>query len=275
MIHATNIDVSGLGRLINGLHNALIGSGQNGDLTEVTKDETRRLSMECGRPPTARQRKRLEGGIRRDIGSVFLQMPAQPFTGSKRHGENMEWLAAGPNFLMGVTPAHLITQNEVLAGGGLKLLLYNLRGNLPKEKYTTLGTRGKQKVITPNRLVIARGAMSKLFNDLKKRVGIRDASFVETAAKLGESKITATTRKHFPTKHSITQLGGLAHPENPSITFGSNAKGVKGLVPKVNRAVKVRQHKMAYRLRKILTGYAADNNSGGVIRHHGKATHES
>jgi hypothetical protein len=267
------VNTKGLGQLINDLRTALIGSGQKGDLTEIVVDETRRLAMECGKAPTLKQRHRLETSIKRDIGSVFLAMPSQPIPAKHRHGKELEWLAAGPNFLIGARKNQILAGSSNLsaqAGGGIRQLLYKLRGKLPKKKYEDVGKHGKQLVRIPNRVMVSKTAITGLFYTLKKRVGIRDASFAETAKKLGESKISATISRHFPTKKNITQLEGLKNPENPVITFGSNAKGVSGIVRKVHAAVEVRKRKIQARIKLILRGYAKDNSTG-IIR---KNSHE-
>jgi hypothetical protein len=273
----TTVDLTGLSSLLRKLHEALIGSGQNGDLSVLVKDETRRLAMECARVPNPKQRLKLQRAIKRDIGSVFLAMPKDPLKGKARHGHEMEWLVAGPNFLFGAPPSQILTgqeSNAVLAAGGVKALLYKLRGKLPEHKYTETGSHGKQKVQIANRVIVARAVLTRLFNSIKKNIGKRDASFAETAKLLGETKIPASTSAHFPTKHNITRAGELTNPESPAITFGSNAHGVRGLKPKVERAVKTRQLKMSSRIRMILNGYARD---GANIRHHAKETgeHES
>lgn len=271
MIRVLSVGTSGLTQLVRQLREALIGSGQKGDLTEIVKDETRRLAMECGKSPTVKQRHRLETSIKRDIGTVFLAMPSKPLPASHRHGKDLEWLIAGPNFLIGARKNQVLVGNSNLAaqaGGGIKQLLYKLRGQLPKAKYDDVGKRGRQVVRIPNRVVIAKSAMTKLFNDLRKRVGIRDASFVETAQKLGEKSIKSAAMRHIPTKKNITQLAGLQDAANPSITFGSNAKGVGGLGKKVRNAVEVRKRMIQARIKLILRGYASSNNSGGHIKKH-------
>lgn len=265
MSAATTIDLSGLGSLIKGIRNALIGTGQKGDLTELVSDETRRLAMEISRPNSKAQKK-TESSIRRDIGKVFMALPAKPFSGEKRHGSGVEWLAAGPNFLLGALP------EQILKSGANKSLFYRSKGKLPESRTRTVGTHGQQKVILSNRFMVSRAKIHALFTQIKKRVGIRDASFAETAQALKESKIPAASSRHFPTNKNITQLGGLANAENPTITFGSNAIGVGFLQGKVARAVKTRTRKMAHRLELILTGYAKDHNAGHAVNKRAKET---
>ena len=268
MLQVTNIDVSGVSRLIGGLHNALIGTGGRGDIGDVISDETRKLSLECGSAPNARRRKKIEASMRRDIGKVFMKAPAHPFTGTKRKGDGIEWLNAGPNFLLGVPEDRMLGDAE-LSMGGAKKLFYIAKGRLPAERYADGGMHGQQHVQIANRFVVKRGIISKLFNEIKKRIGLRDASFTETAKNLG-GNVPSTSSKHFPTGKNITQVKNMSSA-SPEIIFGSRATGVVGLTEKVKRAVAIREKKMLHRLGLILSGYARDNNSGGSIKKHSKS----
>lgn len=279
MLQVQSIDVSGVGFLANGIHHALIGTGNGGDLKDVITDETRKLALECGSNPTARQQKKMESFIRRDIGKVFIGRLARPFMGDKSKGNGITWLSAGPNFLAGVPDDRLLYNKVSLAGGGAKSILYGSRGKSftqgPKWLDVADSHKGinnstiHQHVEIANRFMVGRGVISGLFAALKKRIGIRDASFAETAQKLGESSLPQKTTAHFPTGHNVTKVLGLVG-DNPEITFGSDAKGVAGLSEKVKKSVATRERKMRYRLNLILSGYAQDNSSGRTIRRHGK-----
>jgi hypothetical protein len=266
MVKVQQIDTSGLSRLLLGIRNALIGQGQSGDLNQLLRNETKQLAMEIGRAPNARQKARAEKSIKRDIGSVFLARPAQTLPQEKQGGGDMVWLEAGPNFLIGASPLSVLSDENI--GNAEKSIYYKLLGKFPQAKYTELGKRGVQHVKRINRVVVGRGVIARLFESIKAKVGKGAASFAETASALGESKIPSAVRKHFPTNKNITQLGGLSNVDNPSVTFGSRAKGVGKMAGRVNRAVKVRGKKMAYRLRLIISGYSADNKSRHSIRHH-------
>ena len=271
MLKVQSIDMRGIGNLLSGIHNALIGTGAGGDLKEVVTDETRKLALECGSAPTPRARKKQEMFVHRDIGRVFLARPAQPFTGDKAKGDGVTWLTAGPNFLTGIPDDRMLYNRVSIAGGGAKSILYNSRSKsfTLGPKWIEVGRHGKQHVMFANRFMVGRGVIRDLFSAIKKRIGIRDASFAETASKLGATNLPARTTAHFPTKHSTTRLDAI-NSAKPEIVFGSDAKGVAGLAAKVKSAVAVREKKMRFRLNLILTGYANDNKSRSTIKRHAK-----
>lgn len=263
--------MTGVGSLIKGIHNALIGTGSGGDLAAVVKDETRLLAEEIGKPPTSAARKSLETKIHGDIGKVFMAKPAKSFTGTQKGSGDVQWLYAGPGFLVGCKDDRMLAGKVSLAGGEGKRLFYIARNRLPPRRFFDAGQieRGTQHAMLSNRFMVGKGAIKSLFSNLKKRVGIRDASFAETAKVLGSNSIPAKTSEHFPTGKNTTRTG-LLKSETPEITFGSDAKGVSGLAPKVKKAIATRASKMAYKLQKILSGYAQDNAQSGKVKRHAR-----
>jgi hypothetical protein len=268
MVAVENIDLAGVGSLLNGIHHALIGTGSGGDLSAVVKDESRLLAEEIGKPPTSSAQKVLEKRIKGDIGKVFLAKPAKPFTGKQKGSGDVQWLYAGPGFLVGCKEDRMLAGKVSLAGGEGKRLFYMARGRLPGQRFDDAGQieRGTQHAMLVNRFVVMKGAIKSLFRSLKEKVGRRDASFAETAKKLGSNSIPAKSAKHFPTGKNTTRTG-LLNSETPEIVFGSDAKGVSGLAAKVKKAIQTRERKMAYKLQKILSGYAQDAKTGNVSRH--------
>jgi hypothetical protein len=269
MVSVEKIDIDGVGSLIKGIHNALIGTGGNGDLTKVVRDETRLLAQEIGKPPTNSAQKVLEKRIRGDIGKVFMQKPAKPFTRKQAGSGDVQWLYAGPGFLVGCPQDRMLAGKVSLAGGEGKRLFYIARNRLPSQRFEDKGQidRGTQHAMFVNRFVVAKGAMKSLFRAIKPNAGKRDASFAETAQKLGGSSLPAKTSAHFPTGKNITKAN--SDPTNPEIIFGSVAKGIAGLAAKVKKSIQIRERKMAYKLQQILSGYANDSKTGSV-KHHAK-----
>jgi hypothetical protein len=255
------IDLSGVGRLISGISNALIGTGGKGDLADVVVDETRLLAQECGSAPTKSQRSRIDRSIGGDIGKVFMRKPAKPFTGKKKGSGDITWLYAGPGFLVGANKDRIMSGSQPSA---MKPILRTAHNRLPRQKFLDAGRieGGSQHAMLVQRFLAPVSAIKKLARELKKRVGKRDASFAETSEKLG-GKVPAGSANHFPTGKNITDPHIIG--DSPSITFGSKAVGVSGLAPKVQKSVKVREKKMARKLNLILTGYARQNSSGRPI----------
>ncbi|MDE2099882.1 MAG: hypothetical protein KGL39_21695 [Patescibacteria group bacterium] len=259
--------MSGLSSLINGLRHALIGTGGKGDLAQIVKDESRRLAKEIGQPPTRSQQKKLESKIGMDIGRVFMSPGNNNLEGPSK-GSGVTWLYAGPNFLAGATDDRMLAGKVSMSGNAAEGILRLSRGKgfTLGPKYIDAGIikQTGQHAMLSNRFIILKGAIKSLKAKLGARVGSRDASFMEVAKTLGDNSIPTKSSKHFPTGHSITMVGSL-NTDSPTIVFGSDSKGVAGLKRKVEQSIKIREQKIRWRIKRLLSGYADSANLTGNV----------
>jgi hypothetical protein len=262
MIAVAQINTSGLNLLMYGIQNALVGQGA--DCSSVTRNEARLLALEISKRVGPRNKSRKELNVRREVSRVFAPKPREMFSKQKQGHSNMQWLVASPQFLIGIKRDHVFTgesSNEQLFRAFLKAPGLSLG-----KKYTRIGSHGEQAVYEMNRIMILRGAFNNFVRFVQKRIGIMRASWVADAKKIDPMKPAASpdwVSRHVPgNRAQIVYLNGLKNLESPSITFGSNAVGIEKFTESIRFAVKVREKKMAARLKLIISGYAKDVAKG-------------
>lgn len=260
-----DVDVSQLGFLLNGIRHALIGTGHNGDLTELTKDETRLLAVELSNQVGPSALAKGEAKVQKDV-NHFLVAPYENLIGGQRDGDGITWISAGPKFLTGVRNVDYFRET---ANQGMITFLYRQAKEQDRgTKYVSLGKRGAQHVQLINRTVVSRGAREALALELATHVGRQKASFMETAISLGHKGVPQWVRRHIPSPKAINDQSGLSNAESPSITFGSSSRGISKMGDRVKRAVRNRAAKMKKKLEGILFGYAQDVRSRKHPRKH-------
>jgi hypothetical protein len=121
-------------------------------------------------------------------------------------------------------------------------------------------------------------SLKRGIKEIQKSIGKLAASWFATAKTIDPaSNAPSWVASHLTmgnqSTKSITDLSGLKKSEFPSVTFGSKARAAgskKGRV-QIEFALKVREKKLAYRLKLILSGYSQDVRRGiAVHRHHKK-----
>jgi len=270
-----DVDIRGFSRLVEGLQNALIGTGQDGDLFQVVKSEARQLAWEMSRQMGPTSRATGERKIGRDVGRVFAPGPDPAFEVSKRGGEQgITWLIASKKnaVLVGVK-----NEDAARPDMGLEFMERILRasqsaGNPRGDRRTTLGSRGRQKVVLINRVIVTRDRYSTLKLRLMERVGRLRASFASTAEHLGLATVPSWISRHF----SAVRSEGVAifryrmeESAATAIEFGSRSPGVvsnPNLAERLRGAVERRKPMMLNKIQKILAGYRYDWNTGGVFK---------
>lgn len=260
MINVAAVDSTELAFMLRATLHALNGTGRDGDASTCVADQGRLLSVEIAQQLSPRNIGAGERSIARDV-SFFLYAPTtENLFGNQRHGVDMTWFAAGPNFLSGAN--HQDYHGDSW-GDAEPLLRVAKKESRSKNKYIHLGqNRQGQHVQRVDRYVVSGIAHRTLVLKLSGHIGRMKASIYETAARLGHHGIPAWIMRQIPTPKNITDLTNLARIGNNEIEFGSSARGITQQSAKFQRACNIRAKKMAIALKGILSGYSADWKAG-------------
>jgi len=276
MLTADSIDMTGYNRFVEGLHNALIGTGQNGDMALVARSEAAQINWGIAVALGPKTKEKGERAMERDVKREFAPGPAQAFEQSKRksvYGEtNITWLYAGPSFLVGVRDEDV---QPGLSESGMRAKMKTARtASFPRGKaWPQIGMRGKQHVKRLNRTVISRDRFAALLAKMYGRLGLLKARFAHNASELGKKTIPKWLRDHFGTVGNDGTSILRTSPAGDSFYLEFGARG-PGLVSNpriqkaIHRVISERKHKLRDKMEKILQGYTYDYNTGRVFRRH-------
>lgn len=293
MIQPATIDIRGLDAMMKGLQNALVGSGQDGDIHLLLKSEARALATKCselcGPKTQERGRKRIEAAAKKVFHPMMNSKTGEPwslFKGPQADGNGTRWLYAGPTFLAGVAKEDYrpdldaVSMRQILRqdNSGLGRKAWQDMGEqvtgifTRKSKYQA--SRGKQHVMILRRIAVKPAKFNALVRDLGQRVGRMRATFAYTAAQYG-AKFPKWISDHFNSVkadgRAVFNDTKMQDPVAPAIEFGSTAPGITEpfFAGQINAAVKAREHILAEKLKKVLSGYTYDWNTGGVFKRKG------
>lgn len=272
----TTFDMRGYSRFVEALQNALVGTGQDGDLSLVAKAEVRQLSMGISHALGPRSKAAGEKKLASDIRKEFAPGPEQLFAAGKRKSRVFEtditWLYAGPTFLVGVRDEDF--RPQMSPDEMRKQFTRQRRGGFPRGNgWQLLGMRGKQHVQRRNRTLVSRERFAAFTQAMGGRIGRLRAMFALTAFKLGQKRIPQWIHDQFQKVEadstSIFRIPGSG--ANLAIEFGARAPGVASN-PHIQKAIhgvlENRRHKLKEKLEKVMQGYTYDWNTGAVFRAH-------
>ena len=265
----TTIDTSGLETMMNGLRNALIGSG--GDVSTVLKDESRLLATEIGKVCRPKDRSKTGERIAKSVRKKFqaLKDNESDLFESKtgRESGGVKWYRCDDRFLYGVARDSDMRKSsgETLANiyYASKMLQGRMRIVVPFKH-----PRKKQMVAITTKVITNKSALNRAIARVKLSIGKLSASWVASARKIDPTKCAPSAQwieRHIrgdKTTKSITDTANLNNSEAPGVTFGSKAVGVAKFERAIKFAVQLREKKMAARLRLILSGYSQDIRNG-------------
>ena len=279
----TSVDTSGLDHMIDGVKDALIGTG--GDITNLAKDESRLLAMQLMKLSQPRSRSELKKKIAENVSRrfVLLDQDHSDFLSDQRYRHvsdgGIEWYRASSKFLFGVDDAKDMRH---ASGDEVSDVFYSSK--IMAGRNTTQARiisdfktpRKQQRVAILQQVVTSKSSLNRGIRAVSNSIGKLAASWFATAKTIdGSSKAPEWISKHIKgtkTTKSVTELGGLNNIENPSVTFGSHAHAVatKRGIKMVEFALKVRTTKLAQRLKLILSGYSEDVRHGIKVHRHFK-----
>jgi hypothetical protein len=165
----------------------------------------------------------------------------------------------------------------------LQMLRVGQKGRDRGDAYQKLGQRGTSKkeggtgrinIMRLNRVKVSKAAFNAVRKKISDTFGHAKASFARTASILIPKKhIPGWVREKFDAVaangKTIFNDALLHHPTNPSIEFGSRARGVTSnpmLAAKIQGAVKQSSVIVFEKLKKIISGYKYDWETGRVFR---------
>jgi len=284
MITAT-IDTRGLQFIIDGLQNALIGSG--GDVSTVLKDESRLLATEIAK--VCRPKKKQEGEDKAPVDLRIEKSVRRKFQALKENSSDLfesksgnesngiKWYRCDDRFLYGVARDSDMRKasGETLANiyYASKMMQGKMRIIVPF-KYP----RKKQMVAITTKVVTTKSAVNRAIARVKLSIGKLSASWLASARKIDPTKNTPAPKwierhiKGDKTTKSITDCSSLQSSNNPSVIFGSKAVGVAKFQRAIQFAVNLREKKVSAKLRLILSGYSRDVKNGIKLQRRGGAT---
>ena len=273
MVTAT-IDQRGLDFMLNGVKNALVGTG--GDVSELTKDESRLLALGIMKVAQPRDRKKTGDRIKDSVRNRFASLGDSYTPTGKQNSDGVVWYRSDSKFLYGVAEdkdyrkASLDALAEVYyqarkGDDGKMRLVSDFKSPRPS---------GQRKAVL-RKVIANKSDVNRLITFAKTAIGKLPASWLATAKQIDNSAnapqwISRHLKGGNKTTKSITDLSGLNNVEHPSTTFGSKARGVNRFGRAVQFAVNLREKKLAWRLKLILSGYAQDVKNGIAAQRHAK-----
>jgi hypothetical protein len=278
-MYTVSFDLSGMNRLLGAIQGALIFNGEEADARVLTKQEARLLAWEISRKLGPKNQAKAKKGIERDVKKQFAALPSNAFDDEKAGGNiGVRWLYAGPNYLVGVSNGDYFPDAQPSAMEAI----YNAngRGNSDRgqKRFVIDAKRGRQTVSIVNRIMVKRARLNGFISRLVGRVGRMRATFAYTANILGQKRIPGWVARHFQSVSAdgkaIFNQEHLNHPTAPYIEFGSRAPGIHHFEEAIEEAIRIRERRMAKRLRLILEGYAKDHAAGQSPRRHVRETEE-
>ncbi len=277
MVQVQSIDISGLEFMINGLQNALIGTG--GDASEIVKDESKLLAKEISNRVGPLDREKTRARIRKSVESKFLALGSDEnsqFDAKGGNGnETIKWYRCDSKFLYGAA-----RDSDMRKASGETLAnLYYASKTIQGRKRIVVDfnpARPNQKIAITSKIITNKSARNRAVAIVQQAIGKLKASWLATAKSLDSSIVGPQwIERHIKgdrTSKSITDKTSLQNPQSPAVTFGSRAIGVGKFSRLVAFAVKVRTQKVAARIDLVLSGYSKDAAAGIKIRRHAKGT---
>ena len=270
------MDISGLQRFSSQLFGTLLGQGQGGegDVHAFVRVESGQLADEISKTVGPKSQARATDAIETDVRKFLTIKPEYSLfdEGQKESSTaDFTWLASGPGWILGAN-------NEDLQEGASSVdAVVFVRGGQASgsrgKAQIKLGTRGSQSVELLNRTKVRVSVFSGAVKAISKNLGILKASFAYTAQKLltRKSSPPAFVARHIESQaqhraiFNDSQMGGFS----PLMEFGSSSYGVVSN-PRINESVSIaiekRKDKMESKLRKVISGYTYNWNTGGVFR---------
>lgn len=265
----TVIDQSGLDSMLNGVRDALIGTG--GDATELTKDESRLLAMQLMRQGQPKDRMILAAKIEKNVHNRFVLLDMELNTGEHGLGIGKNgtfWYAADKSFLYGADQAKDMTK---AAGDQIADVFYSskVKGGKARLIYDFNPPRkGGQRAAITRRIITSKASLARGVKAVQQSIGKLAASWFGTAKTIDAlAKAPEFIGRHLHgsrTTKSITDLTELNKADSPAVTFGSKAHAVATEKSKqgIQFAMNVRTKKLAARMKLILSGYSKDVANG-------------
>lgn len=245
-----HVDTTRLNQVLLDLQEALGTAGQPADLSDIVRDETRRLAEAIVRITPPKSRKLGMDRIEKDLKSIFSEADIETIDeiGSEHGLTNIDtWIGKKEKI-------HLKWGRIDPTGARIK---ENHRESMKTGR--VLGRVLKEKEgIWRAKYIIPRGMRSPYVKQVQKHVGRWKATWAKVAVDLG-SKVVSWIGDHIAgNPKAISDTKGLMDGSFPKVTFGSRAPGVRRQEALIKDALRIRQEAIRKRIKIILSGYAKD-----------------
>lgn len=252
----TEVDLTRLNELCDGLHEALSAAGKPGDAGDVVRDETRRLTVQTVKFMPPQNNAVGKRAIASDLTSFFSAAePGLIDTIGSEHGiGNVDAFITAKDG----KPLRLRWDRIDPLGNNMRTLHYSAkrRGRVRR------GGRADVKGEWRARVVVTKEARDEYVKKIQARVGRLKASIAATAAALGVTTIATWIKRHFPNPKAIVDITGLQQAESPAILFGSRAPGIGSYRSQIVKAAHARSQAIKKRIRLIASNYSKDVAAG-------------
>jgi hypothetical protein len=284
-------DLSLLNERLGNFMGALIGTGQGGDIHRFLAVEAAQLSADISRAVGPASVEKAKAGVDRSLKFVFRSTRKDGETPissnlteeqSSSSVSDFKWIYAFKKNGGGVLGIN--NEDDLRGTNDAATLETVLRAGLKHKRghaYEELGKRGKMHIMRLNRVLIQKAAWVRLQKTILARAGKMRASFAYTTFALNKQfglsvseRMPAFVKRHVQAGdkvggRAIFNLAALASPTNPSITFGSSAKGVVSnpyVAAKIGGVIAGRSHKIAKKMKQVIAGYSYNWNTGAVFK---------
>ena len=194
----------------------------------------------------ATKRKAFKSVVGADRGDIRLSQSAAQLMKSTKRFEGQAWQKLGE-----------LTKQSVIKRG--------------KKKGLTRGTWYANKI---NRIVVTTQAFKDIIAIGDAKIGQAKASFAYTANRLmnGAKRFPEWVTRHFNSRAGGKAFmfdNGLLNKMNPTVSFGSKAKGVvsnEKMRQVISGAITYRTKMLAKKVKNVLNGYAYDKRTGQTFK---------
>lgn len=273
-----SIDTRGLDFMLDGVKNALIGTG--GDASELVKDESRLLAVGISDVARPKDRKKTAERIDKSFRLKFKELgdntsfDSQSLMNKTRSSTGVLWYRATSQFLFGVAHDSDLRKADPQT---LVNVYYHTKTIGGKARIVVDFKKPRnQKVAILTKVITSKSVLNRAIAIAKTAIGKLPASWFATAKKIQPSLVGPQwIERHIKgnkTTKSITDISSMSLAEHPSVTFGSRAVGVTKFDRAIQFAVNLRAKKLAARLDLILSGYSKDVAQGIRAQRHAHKT---
>lgn len=255
------IDTSRLQDVMFGLQEALGDAGNPADLSDIVRDETRRLIVEIVKDTPPQTKEIGEAAVTRDINSLFSGAePGLIDTVGDEHGlSNIDTYV-----LSNGRKLHLQWDRIDPLGDKMQQI-----HNASRNSRGGVGRRKEVRDAWGARVVVPNESKDAYLKKILSHVGRWKASWASTAMALGVQNVVGWIKRHINGKDSRSgfhNTDGLMNGSFPVVTFGSRAPGVGRQAGVINSAVRIRSEAVLKRTKLIVSGYAKDIAQGMRIQ---------
>ena len=277
------VDLSGLNHDLAALLQSLRSTGQDGDFHALLRSEAGQLAWEISNQLGPKSKSAANTAVRSNVAQSLSFQPEyihlavrkdKSFTDkpmpSMAHA-GFTWLAVGKTWLLGINDE----DNQPRASLKLARKYHYAAIKNPRSKtYEQIGMRGVHHIKRLNRVRVSRSTFRATIRSIERKIGQLRASFARTAQELVPLKrIPGWVQKQISevksNGKSVYDPARLNDPDAPSIAFGAIAIGVVEnavIHDKIRGAVGRRSKSLAYKVKKILSGWAYRFDTGAVYK---------